>query len=458
MAFGNITTLYLPTAANAGTSQWGSDVRKLLAAADAGSDATSKTDHSTGGAVTRTVDPYTTSTTDATQADYGWAVTPADMNSVAGAKRFMAAGNHVVTVRMGHNGATAVTATLLMYVYRIGPAAARTRTLLGSSSATFDLPLASGEVTATVTVALGEIIFDVDETLQYSFEVTCAGIVVTGRILTMFTGTQTVACRVVIPRLGVLADTTGSATGTGTATGDAGKVLGTVGTAPGSVVVSGVGASTAETTGTATGTGTASGLTSAVAGSTGTAVGSGTATGVFGAIGGMVGTADGVGTATGVFGATGGMVGSATGSGVASGVMGATGGMTGTAAGTGTALAEASSVAGTVGTATGTGTANGLASIVLGTVGMVGSDWPLNTPTKTIGGVTRDSGGGIVTSATVKLVRQGDDVRVATTTSHATTGAYSFTRGGDDPYTYRVVATKAGAPEIHGVSDELVPA
>lgn len=84
-------------------------------------------------------------------------------------------------------------------------------------------------------------------------------------------------------------------------------------------------------------------------------------------------------------------------------------------------------------------------------------DWPLNAPTKTIAGVTRNSAGAVVGSATVKLVRQSDDVRVATTTSHVTTGAYSFTRGFDDPNTYRVVATKAGTPEIHGVSDELVP-
>ena len=85
-------------------------------------------------------------------------------------------------------------------------------------------------------------------------------------------------------------------------------------------------------------------------------------------------------------------------------------------------------------------------------------DWPLTAPTTAIAGVTRNSAGVVVVSATVYLVRQVDGVRVASTTSHATTGVYSFTRGAADPYNYRVMAIKAGAPEVHGVSDLLVPA
>jgi len=86
------------------------------------------------------------------------------------------------------------------------------------------------------------------------------------------------------------------------------------------------------------------------------------------------------------------------------------------------------------------------------------TDWPLNAPTKAIAGVTRNSAGAVVVSATVYLIRQVDGVRVASTTSHATTGAYSFARGTDDPYNYRTLAVKAGSPEIHGVTDLLVPA
>jgi len=88
----------------------------------------------------------------------------------------------------------------------------------------------------------------------------------------------------------------------------------------------------------------------------------------------------------------------------------------------------------------------------------VAPDWPLNAPTKAITGVTRDAAGAVLVSATVKLVRQVDGYTVQTLTSNATTGAYSFTRGTDDVYTYRVVATKAGSPEVHGVTDVLVPA
>lgn len=292
MAFGNISTFYIPTAANAGASQWGSDVRKLLSAADAGSDATSKTDHSTGGAVNRTVDPYSTSTTDTTEANFGWAINPTDMNSISGARRFFPAGNHVVTVRMGHNGTTADTGTLFMYAYRVGDAAGgRVRTLLGSASASVALPALSGEVTASVTLALAEVVFGIDETIQYSFEFTATGIIAVGRIATFYCGTQTaVATRLDTPILKVLADTTGTATGTGDAVGVTGKVLGTNGTATGTGDASGVGASRADTTGSAVGSVVVAGQGSSVAGTIGTATGLGTASGLSSIVLGTIGT------------------------------------------------------------------------------------------------------------------------------------------------------------------------
>lgn len=292
MAFGNISTLYLPTAANAGASQWGTDVRKLLSAADAGSDSTTQTDHSTGGSVVRTVDPYTTSTTDGTEANFGWAVTPSDMNSVSGARRFYPAGNHTATIRMRSEAATGVASTLTMYVYRVSDAAGgRARTLLGSAGATVTFPALSGEVTGTVTVALGEVIFAADETVQYGFELTCAGVVVTGRINTFFLGTQSsVASRVDTPRLGVLADTTGSAAGAGSASGEGGKVLGTIGSATGLASVSGSMGSTAGTTGTAAGTSTVDGQGSSVAGTTGSASGTSTVAGQTSKVLGTTGT------------------------------------------------------------------------------------------------------------------------------------------------------------------------
>ncbi len=84
-------------------------------------------------------------------------------------------------------------------------------------------------------------------------------------------------------------------------------------------------------------------------------------------------------------------------------------------------------------------------------------DYPLTTPTKAIAGVTRNAAGAVLGGCTVKLVRQSDNVTVATAVSHATLGTYSFTRDAADPNTYRVVANLAGAPEVHGVTDTLTP-
>ena len=292
MAFGNITTLYVPTAANAGSSQWGTDVRKLLDAADTGSDATTKTDHGTGGAVNRTADPYTTSTTDTTEANFGWAITPSDMNSVSGARRYYPAGDHVLTMRFGHNGATGATGTLTMYVYRVASAASgRGRTLLGSNTASVVLPAVSGEVTAACTVTLAEVIFESDETVQYSLEFNVAGITIVGRIVTLFCGTQSsVAARVDTPKLGVLADTTGSSSGSVTVEGISGKVLGATGASSGVGTASGEMSATAGTTGSASGTCLVDGLASSVAGGVGSAGGTTAVSGLASIVLGTVGS------------------------------------------------------------------------------------------------------------------------------------------------------------------------
>jgi hypothetical protein len=293
VAFGNIDAFYFPIAANAGSSLWGTDVRKLLSAADATADATTITDHGTGGAVTRTVDPYSTSTADSDQTLFGWAIAPSDMGSVTGANRFFPAGNHVLTMRMGHSGATGATGTLTMYAYRVGPSPTFTRTLLGSNTASVALPIAAGEVTATLTLTLAEVVFAADETIQYALEFNVAGITITGRTVTFFTGTQTsVAARLNTPTLGVLADTTGSASGSATVTAVSGKVLGTAGTSAGAGVVAGVMSSTAATTGSAAGVATVAGQGSSVAGTTGTAAGVATVAGQTSIVLGTVGTVE----------------------------------------------------------------------------------------------------------------------------------------------------------------------
>lgn len=218
MVFGNISTLYFPVAANAGASQWGTDVRKLLDAADAASDVTTVNNHGTGGAVTRTADPYTTSAADSDQTLFGWAVTPSDMNSVAGARRYYPAGNHVLTARIANGSLAAENITTTLFVYRVGPSPTRTRTLLGSASSVTNIGI-NLTATVTVTVALAAITFAADETIQYSIETTAPGLGVTGRSLQIITGTNGgVAVRVDTPQLGTLFGTTLSAVMDGTAT------------------------------------------------------------------------------------------------------------------------------------------------------------------------------------------------------------------------------------------------
>lgn len=376
MAFGNISTFYLPTAANAGASQWGSDVRKLLSAADAGNDATTKTSHGTSGNTLRTCDPYTTATADLAQADYGWAVVPSDMNSVVGARRFIPAGNHVLTIRTASNQSDLATVSqYTVYVYRISNAAGgRARTLLGSATgAAFSYGgVANTYRTETVTVALAEIIFEADETIQYSIEQLAPAVAVLGRVNSHDTGTQGgVAIRVDQPGLKVLADADGTSTGSGIASADAGWIFAGVGSSDGVGAASGVASWVASGVGSAAGIAEALGIPGTTWSFTGDAAGIGDAlgvmTGIFGAVGIASGVADMSGVATGIFSA----VGSAAGVGDASADAGWIFAGVGSMAGVADVLGLMSSVAGTVGSAEGFGEALGLPSIVLGTVGTV---------------------------------------------------------------------------------------
>jgi hypothetical protein len=230
MAFGNISTLYFPIAASAGASQWGTDVRKMLASADASVDGTSRAIFGTGGAaVTRTIDPYNDSSADSDQTLFGWAVTPTDMNSVSGARRFYPAGNHTLTARLSQGGVSATNVTMTLFIYRVGPSPTRTRTLLGSNSSVTSIAALSAVTTATVTVALPQVIFEADETLQYSVELNCTGVAITGRTGVFRTGTEGgVAIRVDTPVLGTLQDKnlTGGSTPAGAITNTASKVVG----------------------------------------------------------------------------------------------------------------------------------------------------------------------------------------------------------------------------------------
>lgn len=233
MPFGPVTALYLPVAANAGASLWGTDVRKVLDTADAGLDQTTLTQHGTsGGLTTRTCDPYTTSTADSDQTLFGWAIQPSDMGSVAGAFRGFPAGNHVFNGRLDNSDSVSSrTATVTMYAYRVGPSPTRTRTLLGSASNSVSIPV-STPVSIAVTLALGEIIFAADETIQYSFEIEAIPIAISNHTVRFLTGTEagnqirvnTPALQTILPEEGTF---TGGYDFSGSFTGEAGEGSGT---------------------------------------------------------------------------------------------------------------------------------------------------------------------------------------------------------------------------------------
>lgn len=69
-----------------------------------------------------------------------------------------------------------------------------------------------------------------------------------------------------------------------------------------------------------------------------------------------------------------------------------------------------------------------------------------------LAGYTRDAAGAALPGATVKVFNQASDTKANEQTS-AADGRYSWVRDSTDTNTYYVVAYKADAPEIHGVSD-----
>lgn len=453
MAFGTINTLYLPTAANAGSSQWGTDVRKLLSSADAGSDATTKTDHGTGtGAVTRTFDPYSTTSADLDQTLYGWAVNPSDMNSVAGARRFLAAGNHVATLRLGHTAATAKNANTAMYVYRVGNAAGgRVRTQLGTAnSGTVSIPGVAGEITITITVALGLIVLEADETLQYSFEIGAAGTVVSGDVITLFTGTQSsVVGRIAIPTLQTTFDVSSSLTGDGVPDRvlSAGESRDLVGAGVTDRVLAA--AESRDLVG--------DGMTSRVMGlaESKNLTGDGVVSRVV-----SVGESrdlTGDGTVSRVLDA--GVPRGLVGDGVPDGSKAVVASKTFDLEGAGIITELHPVTASRTFNLTGDGTISGSADIPFPNIptGDCPSDWSPNDGLKAIAGTVLfhepPNQGNPVSGATVKLIRDSDGLLIATTSTDGL-GAYSFPRDTNDPNTYHVEVTwsDGGTPQ-QGLSE-----
>lgn len=454
MAFGAISTFYLPTAANAGSSLWGTDVRKVLSSADAGSDATTKTDHGTGTtAVVRTEDPYSTTTADLDQTLYGWAVQPSDMNSVSGAQRFMLAGNHVATLRVGHTAATSKNANYAMYVYRVGNAAGgRVRTQLATAnSGTVAIPALAGELTVTITVAVGAITFGVDETIQYAFEVGAAGTVVTGDVLTMFTGTQSsVVGKIVVPTLQTVYDQSSSLTGDGVSSNGA-LAVAEVETLTGDGVASRVlGEATVRDL-------VGDGVTSRVLAETMSRdlAGDGVPSRIVAPS--LSRDLSGDGVLSRVVDA--GVPRDLTGDGVPDGSKQVTASKTFDLEGAGIITELHPVTASRTFNLTGDGVISGSADIPFPVIptGDCPSDWSPNDGLKAIAGTVLfhepPNQGNPVSGATVKLIRDSDGLLIASTTTDPL-GAYSFPRDTNDPYTYHVEVnwTDGGTPQ-QGLSE-----
>lgn len=347
--------MYLPITGSAGASLWGTDVRAMLTAADATADATSTCAHGLSGDTRRTVDPYTASATDETEGAFGWAIDAgsgaAGMGSTAAAKRKIASGNHVFTGRLSHSATLGdATATLHFFAYRVGPAASRTRTLLGSVDQAINLGVLGAIATYTATIALPEIVFENDETIQYSYEITAAGQVVTGASSTFRTGTEGgVAIRVDFPELRTIAEATGASAGIGAGSG----ALQT----------------TANMQGASAGIATAAATLGATKESTGAAAGIATAAATLAGVANMQGASAGVATVAATLAAVANLLGASAGVATASAELQTTANMQGDSAGVATASGALAAVKETIGQVDGLATVSGVAARVVPTVG-----------------------------------------------------------------------------------------
>lgn len=166
---------------------------------------------------------------------------------------------------------------------------------------------------------------------------------------------------------------TGSSSGTATATGVALSTAASVGTSSGSGAATGIALSTATSVGTSSGAGTATGVAISTATSIGTSSGIGVALAVGQSIGaGSVGTIVGQGTATGVSASIAASVGTSSGQGTATAVATAILSSVGTSSGQGSVVGVSASIAVSVGTSAGIGTAFAVGTtIASGSIGIV---------------------------------------------------------------------------------------
>lgn len=239
----------------------------------------------------------------------GWAVPVADMaTGDAGNVAWIKAQTLTIDLRVGFQGTgTGDVGENDVYtprasLWKYNPTTDGSTLIIGGSGSTVSQSAAVAYNDSTPRSA--QVVLSVPETMFTSAEVM---MIVAGGALAcgagLLGGARTFAVRLATTETPIkltfatqglreLAETTGSAAGSATATGSTAKILGATGTAAGVGTVSGVMGAIGSATGTAAGTSTVDGQMSSVAATTGTAAGVATAAGVTGLILGTVGTVE----------------------------------------------------------------------------------------------------------------------------------------------------------------------
>lgn len=438
-----------------GTDPTGGDVRTCETALPAAG-ANSSCVFGTTGTKTITVDPFTDlRATEGLDSAFGWAIDIAGtdgMDSTATAKRVVPSGTWLVQGELHSNLAALNACTVGFYVYRVAASPSTTRTLLFSSSFDAGLVITTGTIFSWTTASQDEIVLEANETIQFTFTLTC-----TGQIGTLWisydTGDNTLSdCLVDVPTPGIRTRHLETVTVSGVATAarqgstasvvvPAASAVGTaamarVTTAARSISVDGVGTAARSLATTlndistvGVGTVAVERVTSAARSVLVTGVGTVERTSVVGL---PIPAVSAVGTAA-----------------MARETVAARAVVV-DAVGT-AAMERVAQFARSI-TVTAVATVAGQVQIPFGLIPDT-SDFVGSSPTFSITGRALTSAGAPISGAIVKLFRQSDDVKVASTTS-AADGTYSFTRDTADPNTYYVLGFEDGAnPQTHGVSD-----
>lgn len=273
---------------------WGTDIRAMRASSPADIDTTKADFGTSGGAKTITFDPLTTRSTTGIVDIFGWAwnslaASGDSLGSVAGAKRFYRAGDYTLSYELWTTLATGTTCTLTRRVYRVG--ADGTRVQVGAfTTGSISVGNSLSPTTYTTTVAVGEYIVEAGETILLVLACNSSSNAL-GNTITLRLGADTFE-EIPSPGWLTLADTTGSASGSGVATGESGKVLATIGASIGEGSATGEMSSRADAIGSAAGVGAGSAQASSIAGTVGSSTGVGTGSGltsiVLGGIGSVV--------------------------------------------------------------------------------------------------------------------------------------------------------------------------